>query len=298
MILVLSDLHIGANEHSGHRKNLGTPEEVENVFKAVDQEVDTLIITGDLFESRCPADKLKKFVDRTFSIIDKKMRKGTTIFYIATDHDTLHDKTNPEKNYLNIIKPAFIDILGLKKRRQIIDKVTPKQAFDNVEIRPKQVFLTIKDKRIMFMHGKFGKPLWKLALDFEAARNPITDKLSQFWVTRIWDNSMKLLRDLSEKPEKREQNQYARHILRVLKKEKIKVSAVFFGHIHRPFITRKKSKKKKPLMVSLGSWGLFPVNKTSPAIRTFATISDDLKVNLYSLNYENGGKPMATGAIL
>ena len=178
MILVLSDLHIGANEHSGHRNNRGSPEEIEKVFKAVDQKVDTLIITGDLFESRCPADKLKILVDRTFKVIKKYMKPGTTIFYLAADHDILHDKLNPGKNYLKIIKPAFIDILGLKKRRQIIDKVTPKQAFDNVEIRPKQVFLTIKDKRIMFMHGKFGKPLWKLALDFEAARNPITDRKS------------------------------------------------------------------------------------------------------------------------
>jgi UDP-2,3-diacylglucosamine pyrophosphatase LpxH len=298
MILVLSDLHIGANEHSGHRNNRGSPEEIEKVFKAVDQKVDTLIITGDLFESRCPADKLKILVDRTFKVIKKYMKPGTTIFYIAADHDILHDKINPGKNYLKIIKPAFIKKLGLKDTRQIIDELTPEQDFDNVEIRPERVFLTLGEKRLVFMHGDFGEKIWNMAIEFESTGNKVTNKLSKFFIRNIWDNMMNLLGKLSEIPKKREQNRYIGQVSRVLKKNNIDVSAVFFGHLHRPFIQRKKSKKKKPLMVSLGSWGLYPVNKNSPGIRNFATISNKLEVNLYSLNHENGEEPIATGAIL
>ena len=149
------------------------------------------------------------------------------------------------------------------------------------------------------MHGNFGKKIWNWGIEFEAVGNPVTDKLSKFFITRIWDNFMKMMGKMADRPKKSEQNRYIGQVSRVLKKNKIKVSAVFFGHIHRPFIQRKKSRKRiKPLMVSLGSWGLFPTKKDSQGIRNFVTISDNLEVKLYSLNHKNGKKPIVTGKIL
>ena len=51
-------------------------------------------------------------------------------------------------------------------------------------------------------------------------------------------------------------------------------------------------------MISLGSWGLFPTKKNSQGIRNFATISDNLEVKLYSLNYKNGKEPLFTEKII
>jgi len=310
MILVLSDLHLGINEYQTHRKNQGSSEEIKNIFETLNEKVETLVITGDLFDSRTPANKLEKIVKETFEVIQKKIKPGTRVFYIATDHDTVY-----KKHYFEIIRPGFKDVFGKDPTKQIVDMHGAEKdniPLEGAEITGRRLTLTFKEKKILFIHGNAFSRIWRVGMGFEQKKNRVTKKISELWIRNVLDRLARVHRHLAEIPTKREQNSWVSSIQRFLNKAEINVSAVVFGHIHRPFIRRKN--KETPLMVSLGSWGLYSKpdetklgekekkqeekKRKSKGIKTFATISDDLEVKLYSLNHKDGKEPIATGEIL